>query len=47
MKTARTKCLSLLLTLLLAPVALFSQDKDNDQPSRGRGGRSGQPLELG
>src|ERR1700693_219596 len=31
MKTTRTKCLSLMLTLLVAPVALFSQNKDNDQ----------------
>ena len=44
MKTARTKFLSLVLTLLIAPVALFSQDQP---PSRGRGGRNGQPLELG
>src|ERR1700693_3114824 len=27
MKTARTKCLSLMLALLMAPVALFSQDQ--------------------
>ena len=32
MKTAGTKYLSLMLTLLIAPVALFSQNKDNDQP---------------
>ena len=44
MKIARTKCLSLMLTLLIAPVALFSQDQTT---SRGRSGRIGQPLELG
>src|SRR6478735_11668525 len=27
MKTARTRCLSLMLTLLIAPVTLFSQDQ--------------------
>jgi len=31
MKIAGTKCLPLMLTLLLAPLALFSQNKDNDQ----------------
>ncbi|HEX3354224.1 MAG TPA: MtrB/PioB family decaheme-associated outer membrane protein [Terriglobales bacterium] len=31
MKIAGTKCLPLMLTLLLAPIALFSQNKDNDQ----------------
>ena len=32
MKTAGTKRLSLMLALLIAPVALFSQNKDNDHP---------------
>jgi len=32
MKTTRTKCLSLMLTLLVGPVALFSQNKDDQPP---------------
>jgi len=32
-KTAGTKRLSLMLALLITPAALFSQNKDNDQPS--------------
>ena len=32
MKTVRTKYLSLMLTLLMTPVALFSQDKASHLP---------------
>ena len=43
MKTARTKFLSLVLILLVAPGFI----QPGPDPSRGRGGRNGQPLELG